>query len=213
MTMLGFPRKVYAALRARPRLVGLTMIAASAVTAVGGGLFRTTNCSGAEYPHPSTSPYVLPFRVGYESYLSQSNCDGFHNDLDWFAYDFDMPIGTSVHAARAGVVTWLQERYLDGDHDINHTNTVEIKHADGSVAQYLHLTQNGATVEVGDTVAQGQMIGISGYTGLTGPREHLHFIVFEFVTASRRGSLPVTFRNVEGRQPLREDRAYRALPH
>lgn len=211
--MHGILQKAYAALRARPRLVGLAVAAVALVTAVGGGLFTTTNCGGARYPEPSESPYMLPFEVGYESFLSQSNCDGFHDELDWFGYDFDMPIGTPVHAARAGVVTWLQEEYEDGDHDFDHSNTVEVTHADGSFAQYLHLTRAGALPEVGDSVAQGQVIGISGYTGFTGPREHLHFVVFEFLNASSRKSLPVTFRNVEGRQPLREGRAYRALPH
>ena len=211
--MKAVPAKALAALRARPRLVGLTVAAAILLTAAGGGLFTTTNCSGARYPEPSESPYVLPFPVGYESYLSQSNCDGFHNELDWFAYDFDMPIGTPVHAARAGVVRWLQEAYNDGDHDFNHSNTVEIRHADGTFAQYLHLTRNGVLVEVGEPVTQGQLIGISGYTGLTGPREHLHFVVFESLTASERKSAPVTFRNVAGRQPLVEDHVYRALPY
>ena len=103
--------------------------------------------------------------------------------------------------------------YSDGDHDFYHSNTVEVTHVDGSFAQYLHLTRDGALVEVGDSVAQGQLIAISGHTGLTGPREHLHFVVFEFMGRSTRKSLPVTFRNVEGRQPLREDRVYRALPH
>ena len=211
--MLRIPQKVYTELRHRPRIVGLAVATIILLTAVGGGLFTPTNCDGARYPEPSESPYVLPFQVGQESFLSQSNCDGFHNDLDWFAYDFDMPIGTPVHAARAGVVTWLQESYSDGDHDMNHTNTVEVRHADNTFAQYLHLTKEGALVEIGDSVAQGQVIGISGYTGFTGPREHLHFVAFEFLTATSRKSMPITFRNVEGRQPLREDRTYRAHPY
>lgn len=199
--------------RERPRLVGLAVAAIAVATAVGGGLFTSTNCVGARYAEPSQSPYVLPFAVGFESFLSQANCDGFHDELDWFGYDFDMPIGTPVHAARAGVVTWLQEEYEDGDHDFDHSNTVQVTHADRSFAQYLHLTRDGALVEVGDSVAQGQVVGISGYTGLTGPREHLHFVVFEFLNDTSRKSLPVSFRNVEGRQPLRAGRAYQALPH
>jgi hypothetical protein len=199
--------------RGRPRLVGLAVVAIAAVTAVGGGLFTPTNFDGARYPEPSQSEYVLPYAVGFESFLSQSNCDGFHDDLDWFGYDFDMPIGTPVHAARGGVVTWLQEAYEDGDHEFSHSNTVQVTHPDGSFAQYLHLTRDGALVVVGDSVVRGQVIGISGYTGLTGPREHLHFVVFEFLNDTSRKSLPVTFRNVGGRQPLRAGRIYRALPH
>jgi hypothetical protein len=211
--MPGILREVYAVLRARPRLVGVAVAAAVVATAVGGGLFTSTNCAGANYPDPSKSPYVLPFEVGFESFLSQSNCDGFHDELDWFGYDFDMPIGTPVHAARSGVVTWLQDGYDDGDHDFYHSNTVQVTHADGSFAQYLHLTRAGALVEVGDSIVQGQVIGISGYTGFTGPREHLHFVVFEFLNDTSRKSLPVTFRNVDGHQPLRAGRTYRALRH
>ena len=173
----------------------------------------SNNCRGAVYGDPDSSPYVLPLRIGAESFLSQSNCDGFHNEMDWFGYDFDMPIGTPFYAARAGVVTGVQDRYVDGNHDIKQTNWIQVTHADGTFAQYLHLTQRGARVEVGDSVVQGQVLGISGFTGLTGPREHLHFIVFEEITDTSRISLPVTFRNVSAPQPLRAGHTYRALPH
>jgi hypothetical protein len=171
------------------------------------------NCRGAVYRDPESSPYVLPFRAGTESFLSQSHCDGFHNEMDWFGFDFDMPIGTPFHAARAGVVTGVQDRYVDGNHNISQTNWIEVTHADGTFAQYLHLTQRGSSVQVGDSVSQGQVLGISGFTGLTGPREHLHFIVFQEITDTSRISLPVTFRNVSAVQPLRAGRAYRALPY
>lgn len=178
-----------------------------------GPVVEATNCDGAVYPEPATSPYIVPFQVGTERWLSQSNCDGFHNELDWFAYDFDMPIGTPILAARGGTVTWIQEQYEDGDHDFYHSNTVQVTHEDGSFAQYLHLTRDGALVEVGDDVSQGQVIGMSGYTGMTGPREHLHFVVFEFLNANGRKSLPVTFRNVSDPQPLVAGDAYLALPY
>lgn len=171
------------------------------------------NCRGAVYGDPAASPYVLPFEVETESYLSQSNCDGFHNEMDHFGFDFDMPIGTPFLAARAGRVTGIQDRWADGNHDINQTNWIEVLHSDGTFAQYLHLTQDGARVVVGDSVVAGQVIGISGFTGLTGPREHLHFIVFSEITDTSRVSLPVTFRNSDAPQPLVAGRAYRALPH
>jgi murein DD-endopeptidase MepM/ murein hydrolase activator NlpD len=171
------------------------------------------NCAGAQYPDPTASEYVLPYEVGTARRVSQSNCDGFHDDLDWFAYDFEMPIGTRVLAARGGVVSWVQEQYADGDDDFLHANTIEITHADGSKAQYLHLTQNGAEVAVGDRVDQGQFIGRSGFTGMTGSRRHLHFVVFEFINASGRRSLPLTFRNVREPQPLAAGRTYEARPY
>jgi murein DD-endopeptidase MepM/ murein hydrolase activator NlpD len=171
------------------------------------------NCAGARYPDPATSEYVLPYDVGTGRLLSQSNCDGFHNDLDWFAYDFDMPLRTRVLAARGGLVSWVQEQYVDGDHDFLHSNTIEITHADGSKAQYLHLTHNGAQVELGDRVERGRFIGLSGFTGMTGSRRHLHFVVFGFVDESGRRSLPITFRNVRDPQPLVAGKTYEALPY
>lgn len=171
------------------------------------------HCAGARYPDPATSDYVLPYDVGTDRRLSQSNCDGFHNELDWFAYDFDMPIGTRVLAARGGVVSLVQEQYVDGDHDFYHANTVEITHADGSKAQYLHLTNNGALVGLGERVERGQLIGRSGFTGMTGSRRHLHFVVFDFIDASGRQSRPVTFRNVRAPQPLVAGKDYEALPY
>lgn len=170
------------------------------------------NCRGAVYPDPAASPYVLPFAVGHESFLSQSNCDGFHNEMDWFGYDFDMPIGTPFHAARGGIVSSVQDRFVDGNHRIDETNWIEVTHEDGTFAQYLHVTHRGARVAVGEEVTQGQMIGISGFTGLTGPREHLHFIVFQEITETSRISLPVTFRNVAAAQPLRAGRMVLAQP-
>jgi murein DD-endopeptidase MepM/ murein hydrolase activator NlpD len=93
---------------------------------------------------------------------------------------------------------------------MSHTNGVQVTHDDGTFAQYLHFTRDGALVEVGDSVVQGQVIGLSGFTGLTGSREHLHFVVMESLSQTSRKTLPVSFRNVEGRQPLRADRTYRA---
>ena len=43
-------------------------------------------------------------------------------------------------------------------------------------AVYGHLTHGGSKVEVGDTVTQGQLIALSGNSGMSrGP--HLHFAV------------------------------------
>jgi murein DD-endopeptidase MepM/ murein hydrolase activator NlpD len=87
-----------------------------------------------------------------------------------------MPIGTPVHAIRSGVVVAVEERFADDDHERVHENWVMIRHADTTVARYIHLTLGGAVVEVGEAVAQGQIVGRSGNSGeSTAP--HLHFDV------------------------------------
>jgi murein DD-endopeptidase MepM/ murein hydrolase activator NlpD len=55
---------------------------------------------------------------------------------------------------------------------------VKIKHANGVTTLYAHMKKNSLKVNKGDTVTQGQAIGIVGSTGnSTAP--HLHFEVHE----------------------------------
>jgi murein DD-endopeptidase MepM/ murein hydrolase activator NlpD len=98
------------------------------------------------------------------------------------ALDFKMKRGTPVLAARGGVVVRVKE---DGDKGgwnkkyRPYGNVIVIQHADSSRAGYWHLQLNGALVNVGDTVTQGQHIGYSGKTGYT-LFPHLHFLVWRF---------------------------------
>ena len=51
-------------------------------------------------------------------------------------------------------------------------NCVEVRHSDGVLAKYLHLSEN--KVEPGDRVSAGDVLALSGNTGhSTGP--HLHY--------------------------------------
>lgn len=76
-------------------------------------------------------------------------------------------------------------------------NHVIIRHHDGTYAEYLHLKQNGAHVNLGDTVQAGQAIALSGNTGYTS-RPHLHFAVFRAVDGNTRETLPVKFKTKDG---------------
>ena len=57
-------------------------------------------------------------------------------------------------------------------------NNIVIQHSDNSRSGYWHLQKDGALVKVGDTVKQGQVIGLSGKTGYAA-MPHLHFIVWK----------------------------------
>ncbi|WP_329137368.1 M23 family metallopeptidase [Streptomyces sp. NBC_01476] len=81
--------------------------------------------------------------------------------------DFLVGSGTPVHAVAVGTV-------ISAGADGAYGNDVIIKHADGKYTLYGHLTE--PLVSAGQTVTEGQEIGISGATGnVTGP--HLHFEV------------------------------------
>lgn len=164
-------------------------------------------CDG--YPDSTTSPYVVPWPAGSSYEVSQGNCGGAtHNGRSKYSYDFNMQIGSTVVAARAGNVYEVVEDKSDDNGCLGGENHIFIEHSDGSVAKYLHLTLNGSSVNVGDTVTQGQIIGVSGNTGCSGGA-HLHFEV----TVSRDDeiSIPVTFSNVgSNRRGLQKGRSYLA---
>ena len=81
--------------------------------------------------------------------------------------DFRVPTGTPVAAMNSGTVLLARFLYYEG-------NFVVIDHGQGFLTLYLHLSE--FKVKEGDTVARGQIIGLSGGTGrATGP--HLHVAV------------------------------------
>lgn len=81
--------------------------------------------------------------------------------------DIAVPTGTSVRASKAGKVVTAAYSSSAG-------NYVALYHGDGVYTYYMHCSS--LSVSVGDEVAQGQTIALSGSTGIsTGP--HLHFAV------------------------------------
>jgi murein DD-endopeptidase MepM/ murein hydrolase activator NlpD len=81
--------------------------------------------------------------------------------------DFAAPPGTPVRAVAAGEV-------VDAGRDGGYGRLVRVRHADGTVATYAHLS--AVLVSAGGRVRAGNVIGRVGNTGRsTGP--HLHFEV------------------------------------
>lgn len=82
--------------------------------------------------------------------------------------DFAGKAGAKIHAVGSGVVTYSGNRYGYG-------LMVEIDHGDGFVTRYAHNAEN--TVEVGEEVQKGQLIGYMGSTGrATGPNMHFEVV-------------------------------------
>ncbi|HHO56462.1 MAG TPA: M23 family metallopeptidase [Trueperaceae bacterium] len=169
-------------------------------------------CPGVEYPKWENSEYVLPFAVGKTVKVQLGNCSSsYHSEQypDKFAYDFVMDIGTEILASRAGKVIYVEESGRDYRHP---NNLVVVDHGDNTFAEYMHLTHNGAAVEVGDEVKAGDLIGLSGATGLAG-YPHLHFIVVKNDPSWPYEAIPITFRNTEANpRGLKSYTHYTALP-
>lgn len=201
----------------------LPACAPGSTTPEGHSVFPTPTLSictaRADFGDPGDSPYVLPYPVGKSYWVSQSYCfpeGGHQNQL---AYDFQMPIGVEITAARAGRVVEIRQDTPDiSDWEyLGHHNYILIEHEDGSTAFYAHLKQDSVIVETGEWVEQGQLIAHSGNSGFTGFRPHLHFGVYRFYPLREGKDLPVNFNNTDGpldeRGGLIQWRYYQALPY
>jgi murein DD-endopeptidase MepM/ murein hydrolase activator NlpD len=150
-----------------------------------------------------TSAYVLPYTVASSAFVSGGNCEvrsGGHKGVKKFGYDFDMPIGTPVRAARAGAVLHTEQSHREGE--ISETgNYIVALQEDGTSVLYGHLTYQGVAVAVADRILPGMLLGYSGNTGNTGTSPHLHFSVqsCDPVTlgTSACPTIAVTFRNTD----------------
>jgi murein DD-endopeptidase MepM/ murein hydrolase activator NlpD len=81
--------------------------------------------------------------------------------------DYAAPIGTPVHAAGDGHVSFKGDRGGYG-------NAVVLAHSNNVSTLYGHMSRFARNLRVGSRVAQGDVIGYVGMTGLaTGP--HLHY--------------------------------------
>jgi murein DD-endopeptidase MepM/ murein hydrolase activator NlpD len=86
-----------------------------------------------------------------------------HNGLD-----LAVPRGTPIRATAAGSVTFAGDLFFAG-------KTVFVDHGQGLISMYAHLDEIG--VQVGEQLARGQRLGLSGMTGrVTGP--HLHWTIY-----------------------------------
>ncbi|AGY59991.1 peptidoglycan DD-metalloendopeptidase family protein [Gloeobacter kilaueensis] len=80
------------------------------------------------------------------------------------------PMGSPVVAARTGVVVYAG--WMSGGFG----NAVDIRHEDGIVSRYAHLSR--VTAQPGQSIEAGQTLGARGCTGrCTGP--HLHFEIHQ----------------------------------
>ncbi|MEE8148827.1 MAG: M23 family metallopeptidase, partial [candidate division Zixibacteria bacterium] len=152
-----------------------------------------------DFGPPCISLYILPFQVGNTFGILGSYCAPVGGHVNWFAYDFDTQMGDTIIASRAGTVIVSNDQYPDDDFTCGHENNVFILHSDGTVIRYTHLLNSGNLVEAGETVVQGQPLGLSGRSGCTGGVPHLHFAAFHNrFNYDRQNSICINFSNAFG---------------
>ena len=149
-----------------------------------------------------------------------SGCSTHNEPGKHYAWDFALPDGTAVLAARSGRVGLVQGNWspdhcggvapIDGAPSgfvvspfIGvQVNMVTIDHGDGTSALYLHLSEVApeimAKAKTGGSVVQGEQIGLSGRTGFTQCQPHLHFQVEKTVRADwSTDSIPIAFTDAD----------------
>jgi murein DD-endopeptidase MepM/ murein hydrolase activator NlpD len=162
----------------------------------------------AEYPwapkgarHAPATRYRLPFRVWMPRLVSQgpgvgsTDPDATHTTPeDYHAWDFLMPIGTEVLAARPGRVTVVHDETPEGvPWEEDPGNVIMVLHDDGTFGLYAHLTTGSARVSVGQTVRAGAVLAHSGNTGMS-ETPHLHFVVRRRELDGELRAVPIRFR-------------------
>ncbi len=149
---------------------------------------------GAQHQPPE--PYRAPFALAQRFTVTQAppvvitHRDAASRD----AIDIAMPVGTAVHAARAGIVIDVAARHFRSGlatQNMEDANFVQVLHDDGTNAIYAHLQLDTVRVRPGQHIARGEYLANSGNTGFSsGP--HLHFVVLRNA-GLRSESVPVLF--------------------
>jgi hypothetical protein len=170
----------------------------------------------AVFGSPTDSEYILPYSVGASYPLLQTYCGPQNHGKDnQLAYDFSIPFGKPVIAARAGIVRDVTEHFADNDTNRANHNHMYIEHSDGTTAFYAHLVEDSVLPEVGDRAEQGEPIAQSGTSG--GTLAVLHFGVYRTWPVQGGNDVAINFRNADGpldeRGGLVQGATYTALPY
>jgi murein DD-endopeptidase MepM/ murein hydrolase activator NlpD len=148
--------------------------------------------------HDDSYVYTLPYPKGKTYKVIQGYNGTFSHNGEWaYSIDWDMPDGSEVTAAREGLVAYVVDSFKEHGTTPemkDKTNTITIRHPDGTMGNYCHFKHRGSRVRVGDNVKVGQVIGLSGNVGYS-DCPHLHFSVYKPVDGKTSESIRVTFRH------------------
>jgi Peptidase family M23 len=159
-------------------------------TATGGGDgvivgFNGEKANGVASPNDVT---CITGQISLSGLVNKSGCNAATSNYVYSSYDehpgydYRAAFGTPVKAAAAGTVVnnGGQRCILTNiSGTCNDWGYVGIDHGNGYISQYGHLST--ISVTVGQVVAQGQQIGLSGHTAPVALADHLHFEMLKLI--------------------------------
>jgi murein DD-endopeptidase MepM/ murein hydrolase activator NlpD len=157
-------------------------------------------------PYESASPEIasqwkqvrVPLPSGTHFYLSQGAFGRSSHSQKGIEYrwDFDVPYGTPVVAVGSGTVTVVREPHEGGGCDPKYSevpNSILIRHADDTLAQYVHIEPH---VVVGQVIREGDVIAVTAMNGFICTPQ-LDFLIYRsektLYDSPNRESLPLRF--------------------
>jgi murein DD-endopeptidase MepM/ murein hydrolase activator NlpD len=148
-------------------------------------------------PHKTDGRFHLPFDYRVNWIVGQGISGSYsHTGRQEFSFDFVMPEGTPILAARQGTVARVVDGFtrccLPKERGYE-TNTVTVLHGNGTFAEYVHL-RPGIPVKEGQHVRGGELLGYSGSTGYAA-QPHLHFSVSIRDKTGQPQTIPIRFLN------------------
>lgn len=129
------------------------------------------------------SYFVLPFDTNTYTITSPygERNDPFTNEKSFHSGIDVVPTSSNIVAIADGTVVVSDVQEVNGEHVVIEHRIAGQVYRSG----YYHLKENSRAVNVGDTVKQGQQIGIMGSTGKS-TGTHLHFSLQKFNATSQK---------------------------
>lgn len=137
-----------------------------------GGIYDVSEskCAIGDWIWPTVEPFKITECFGDRIHPVYGTPD-YHGAVDIAGYKAIH--GSPIYAASDGQVAFIGNN-PNSSAGIN----VMIKHDDTFSSRYLHLSRTEITLQVGDEVKAGQVIGYMGNTGV-GTGSHLHFVILQ----------------------------------
>jgi MYXO-CTERM domain-containing protein len=146
-------------------------------------------------PARATPPLHTPWPCDTTYEITQGHNGGSHVDEGAWAWDIGIPQGADVAAPADGVVRLVRMDSQSGGCSssyANDANYVVLDFGDGTEALFLHLLAGSSTLQVGDLVKQGDVVGKVGLSGWV-CGAHLHFQIQSTCSSWWCQSMPAAF--------------------